>query len=83
MTTVNERIQFRVLYRQFLFRTVDLELIAPHGDMSKLLGQFAAILVSFGFGMSIGGLFFDGSHLPRPELMIHDVTAASAMTESN
>ena len=38
-------IQFRVLYREFLFRVVDLELMAPDGDMSKLLGQFAGLLI--------------------------------------
>lgn len=37
--------QFRVLLRQFLFRMVDLEVLAPKGDMSKLLGQFAALLI--------------------------------------
>src|SRR5262245_25888657 len=40
-----KRLQFRILYREFLFRIVDLELLAPQGDMSKLLGQFAALLV--------------------------------------
>jgi CubicO group peptidase (beta-lactamase class C family) len=39
------KLQFRVLYREFLFRVVDLELLAPQGDISKLLGQFAALLV--------------------------------------
>jgi len=39
------RIQFRVLYREFLFRVVDLEVLAPDGDMSKLLGQFAGLLI--------------------------------------
>jgi hypothetical protein len=39
------RTQFRVLYRQFLFRVVDLELLSPQGEMSKLLGQFAALLI--------------------------------------
>ncbi len=38
------RLQFRVLYRQFLLRIIDLDLIAPQGDVSKLLGQFAALL---------------------------------------
>jgi CubicO group peptidase (beta-lactamase class C family) len=37
-------LQFRVLYRQFLLRIVDLELIAPQGDIKKLLGQFIALL---------------------------------------
>ncbi len=37
--------QFRVLYREFLFRLVDLEILASQGEMSKLLGQFAALLI--------------------------------------
>ena len=39
--------QFRILYRQFLFRMVDLELLSADakGDMSKLFGQFAALLI--------------------------------------
>lgn len=39
------RLQFRILFREFLFRVVDLELLAPQGDISKLLGQFAALLL--------------------------------------
>ncbi|MGA2146392.1 MAG: serine hydrolase [Bryobacteraceae bacterium] len=38
------QLQFRVLYRQFLLRVVDLELLAPQGDITKLLGQFVALL---------------------------------------
>jgi hypothetical protein len=39
--------QFRVLYRQFLFRVVDLEVLSSsaQGDANKLLGRFAALLV--------------------------------------
>ena len=39
--------QFRVLYRQFLFRMVDIELLSADakGDMGKLFGQFAALLI--------------------------------------
>ena len=42
--------QFRILYRQFLFRMVDLELLSADakGDMSKLFGQFAALLIFLG-----------------------------------
>ncbi len=42
-----EKRQFRILYRQFLFRMVDLELLSSHaqGDIGKLLGQFAALLI--------------------------------------
>ena len=41
------RVQFRVLYREFLFRIVDLELLSAHaeGDSRTLLGQFASLLV--------------------------------------
>ena len=41
------KLQFRVLFREFLFRMVDLELLARTGDMSQLLGQFAALLIFF------------------------------------
>jgi CubicO group peptidase (beta-lactamase class C family) len=39
--------QLRVLHREFLFRVVDRELLSAHaqGDMSKLLIQFAALLI--------------------------------------
>jgi len=41
------KLQFRVLYRQFLFRMVDLELLsqAAQGDIHRLLGRFAALLI--------------------------------------
>jgi CubicO group peptidase (beta-lactamase class C family) len=47
MTAKMEKLQFRVLYRQFLFRMVDLELLSADalGDSNKLLGQFAALLI--------------------------------------
>jgi CubicO group peptidase (beta-lactamase class C family) len=42
-----KKLQFRVLYRQFLFRMVDLELLSADalGDSNKLLGQFASLLI--------------------------------------
>ena len=53
--------QFRVLYRQFLFRLVDLELLSTHGETSKLLGQFASLLVFLGliFSFPLWGLTGD------------------------
>lgn len=50
--------QFRVLYRQFLFRIVDLELLSTQGETSKLLGQFASLLVflSLLFSFAVWGL---------------------------
>ncbi len=52
-----EKVQFRVLFRQFLFRIVDLELLAPEGDLSKLLGHFASLLVFFSVIMALIALF--------------------------
>src|SRR6185369_10768485 len=66
MTTL----QFRVLYREFLFRMVDLELLSAHahGDMSRLFGQFAAL---FGFiGLLFAGVglqFAQFARKMRPE----------------
>ena len=37
-------LQFRVLYRQFLLRVVDLESLSIHADIPRFLGQFASIL---------------------------------------
>ena len=52
--------QFRVLYRQFLFRMVDLEVLSAHaeGDARKLLGRFASLLVfvSVMIGLAAMGL---------------------------
>lgn len=58
--------RFRTLYREFLFRVVDLELIAPQGDMSKLLGQFAAFLVFLSLWFALIGLAMSDSRLAPP-----------------
>jgi len=60
-----EKVQFRVLFRQFLFRIVDLELLAPEGDLTKLLGHFASLLVFFSVIMALVALFM-GSPPPGP-----------------
>ena len=48
--------QFRVLYKQFLFRMVDLELLSAdaQGDLNKLFGQFAALLIFISIGLCLG-----------------------------
>jgi hypothetical protein len=38
-------LQFRVLYRQFLLRVVDLEALSIHADIPRFLGQFASVLI--------------------------------------
>jgi CubicO group peptidase (beta-lactamase class C family) len=51
-----KKLQFRVLYREFLFRIVDLELLSAHaeGDSRTLLGQFASLLIFFGVAVAAG-----------------------------
>ncbi len=45
----DERQQFRILYRDFLSRMVDVELIAVGGDARSLVARFGAILISLSF----------------------------------
>jgi CubicO group peptidase (beta-lactamase class C family) len=42
---MQQRSQFRLLLRMFLFRVVELDVLAPQGNTSKLLGQIAALLI--------------------------------------
>ena len=49
----DERRQFRILYRDFLFRMVDLELLSASGEIQTLLVQFVAMLAAFNFVVSI------------------------------
>lgn len=51
---------FRVLYRLFLFRMVDVELLSAHalGDANKLLGQFASLLIFISVLLSFWALSF-------------------------
>ena len=51
-----KKLQFRVLYREFLFRIVDLELLSVHaeGDSRTLLGQFASLLIFCGAILAAG-----------------------------
>ena len=51
-----KKLQFRVLYREFLFRIVELGLLSAHaeGDSRTLLGQLASILVFFGVILGAG-----------------------------
>jgi hypothetical protein len=59
--------QFRLLYRQFLFRVVDLEILSPsaQGDSNRLLGQFAALLVLISVSLGLVPLFMDQNITPR------------------
>src|SRR5438128_5965777 len=64
------KLQFRLLYREFLFRMVDLELLSAHaqGDVNKLLGQFAALLVFLSVGLAIPAMGIDSIRAPQARL---------------
>ena len=49
----DERRQFRLLYRDYLFRILDLELLGSRGEVQRLLTQFAALLGAFSFTFTV------------------------------
>ena len=59
-------LQFRVLYGEFLFRLIDLEVLSADalGDASKLLGRFAALLVTISIFLSVHALEMAGGNAP-------------------
>lgn len=63
MTT--EEKQLRVLCREFMFRIVDLEILAARGDAGKLLGQFAALLAALSLMLAVPAIRFLNSLSPR------------------
>jgi hypothetical protein len=57
-------LQFRVLYRQFLLRVIDLEALSIQADVPQFLGQFAGVLIMISCLRAMGTLFFP----PPPEM---------------
>jgi len=68
-----EKIQFRVLYREFIFRMVDLELLSADalGDSNKLLGRFAALLIFLSIGLAIPSLGVGNSRMSPPARLVY------------
>src|SRR5262245_50272014 len=62
-----DRLQWRVLYRQFLFRVFDPEVLSAQaqGDATKILGQFASLLISFSVTGSLGAMLASSSNAQR------------------
>lgn len=54
-------LQFRILYRQFLLRVIDLETLSMQADVPRFLGQFASILVFFSLTGALGLLFSEAA----------------------
>jgi len=67
-------LEFRVLYRQFLLRVIDLESLSIEADIPRFLGQFAGVLILIGVFPSLGLLIVSG----RPHLAL-DVLSGMAM----
>jgi hypothetical protein len=59
-------LQFRVLYRQFLLRVIDLEALSIQADIPRFLGQFASVLIIFSVIEALG-------------LLIHPVMTPAAL----
>ena len=53
-------LQFRVLYRQFLLRVVDLEALSMQANVAQLLGQFAGVLILISVLQTVGFLWLVG-----------------------
>ena len=81
---MNDRLQFRVLYREFLFRMVDLELLSTQarGDMSKLFGQFASLLIWLSIGLAIGGLSVGGGRMQPMQRVLFGWTGEHFLIET-
>jgi len=73
--------QFRILYRQFLFRMVDIELLSAdaRGDTSKLFGQFAALLIAVSIPLSVIGAEVGGLSLVFQWSGVHFVIATTML----
>src|SRR6266550_4226144 len=55
-----EKRQFLVLYRSFLMRVIDLELLSADADTARLLGQFAALFAGLSYMFTFWLIFAGG-----------------------
>ena len=73
-------LQFRVLYRQFLLRVIDLEALSIEADIPRYLGQFAGILILYSLLQAIGAFFAVLGPPPPPSallVMAHHIEQSS------
>src|ERR1041385_5222451 len=61
--------QFRTLYREFLFRMVDIDMLSAQGDVGDLLGKFASLLVYFSSVLMVGAMFFNTKRMTPEKLL--------------
>ncbi len=63
-------LEFRVLYRHFLLRVIDLESLSIEADIPRFLGQFAGVLILIDIFPALGFLILSGRpHLTRDGLL--------------
>jgi hypothetical protein len=58
-------LSFRVLYRQFFLRVIDLEALSIEADITRFLGQFAGVLIMISLLQAVGALLLSSSS-PTP-----------------
>jgi hypothetical protein len=63
---LDERRQYRILFRDFLVRLVDLEVVSSGGDPMNLVTQFGAVLGAFSFILGLTAVNL--RHAPRAVL---------------
>lgn len=62
-------LQFRVLYRQFLLRVIDLEALSVQADVVGYLGQFAGLLIFYSLCQAVGAFFSTLGPPPSPQAL--------------
>jgi hypothetical protein len=60
-------LQFRILYRQFLLRVIDLEALSVQADIPRFLGQFASVLILISLSSALGLLMSHDAMTATPE----------------
>ena len=71
--------QYRVLYRVFLLRIVDLELLSADGDPMRLLGQFAALFAAISFLFCLPLMLLGGYSPELTRSMSHFLIATTML----
>jgi hypothetical protein len=66
------KLQFHILYREFLLRLVDLEVLSAHaqGDSNKLTGQLGSLLIFFSAVVSLIAMLLDPGRWPPPTSLL-------------
>jgi hypothetical protein len=59
-----EKRQFRILYKAFLLRVIDLELLSADADTTRMLGQFAALFAGISYLFTFWVIFSSGRFSP-------------------